>query len=216
KREAPDPQMLQGGETADQVMLLEPHAGAPAMAAQDGAAAEDGLALVEHVASRRPHQAIEAAQQRRFPGARRTEQDRESPRLENDIRSVERTGPAGIDDGGFDGPEHDATSGGKLVWREAVSAPLNTFVAAGGSGWCATQENCAQDACGVGARARRTTSLATHPSEMQPHAGTCDGSPPASLRSRCSRGMHECAALVTRITSDTLRHCARRRPERMH
>src|SRR5262245_52033644 len=120
-----------------------------------------------------------------------------------------------MNDGVFDETEHGAYQD-ESAWREAVSAPLNTFVTAGGSGWCAAQENCAQDARGAGARARRTPPLATYPSEIQPHAGTCGGSPPASLRSPCSSGMTNVRHSITRVTSDTSRHRARQRLQRMH
>jgi hypothetical protein len=70
RREPADEHVLESGETADQMMLLEHHPRALTMAPQNSRAYKNrAFALAHDIAPRRPDEAVEGAQQGGFTRA---------------------------------------------------------------------------------------------------------------------------------------------------
>jgi hypothetical protein len=92
--------IVERGQTADQMMLLENHAGAPPMRPQLGPAGENRSAPFDaNLTGSRSHQPIQAAQQRRFACARGAEKHDEFPALEGRRRGPQRHHAVGICNG---------------------------------------------------------------------------------------------------------------------
>jgi hypothetical protein len=95
--EPPGQHVVEHAQPPDQLMLLEDHAGGPAMRAQGAAREQIGAGAVQDPPRAGPHQTVEATQQRRFSGTRRAEQDGEGARREAQACGCERPNAPRID-----------------------------------------------------------------------------------------------------------------------